>query len=287
MEVSEKIKMDDVLDEEQLRINLRKDFTETFPTLATPENELQLNQNVENMVSFILPFSRNKYFIHMRNRPNDVSLAQHIANIPEGISKFNDWFSNELFDFAKSLFSISNQLIKPDIHLARLMDNRDYDAFIINSKTPETHIERWQSILEPIFQISDKPYFAQAHACMNLGLDNAAISLLHKWIQSAWFEEQSIDKVLDEAKAIVAIRDHNSKAGKKGALTRWDAKGQTEKYAITLWLNGNFKNANQAIDSITDDVIEHGKSIGHTFTTNFQASKTIYKWLRNYIKQNQ
>ncbi|NQY38006.1 MAG: hypothetical protein HRT37_24265 [Alteromonadaceae bacterium] len=50
---------------------------------------------------------------------------------------------------------------------------------------------------------------------INLGLDNAAISLLHQWIQNAWFKDESIRKILDEAKALVAVKNFQSDAGIK------------------------------------------------------------------------
>ena len=150
-----------------------------------------------------------------QNRPESISIAEYISEIPDGINNFENWLNNDLLDFAKTTFKFSNQTLKENIHFARLLDNRDYESFIATSKSADKNIEDWKLLLEPIFNISDVPYLPQAFACINLGLDNAAISLLHQWIQNAWFKDESIRKILDEAKALVAVKNFQSDAGIK------------------------------------------------------------------------
>ena len=48
-------------------------------------------------------------------------------------------------------------------------------------------------------------------------------------------------KVFDDAKAIVAIRNNASKAGKKGAGKRHSLSDKVKEFAINLYLEGNFK----------------------------------------------
>jgi len=177
-----------------------------------------------------------------------------------------------------------NKTISSNIHFARLLDNQDYEEFIINSKTKDTDIEQWKSLLDPLFQMSDTPYLFQAAACINLSLDNAALSLLQRWIQSLWFEDKSIQKVFDGAKAIVAVRDNASKAGSSGASTRWAHRDKTKTYAIELMLAGNYKNASRAASSIKQQVIIYGESVGFRFSED-RAHTTISKWLREHINE--
>ena len=274
------------MDEGQLRIEIRNEFHQTLPKNIVEANKEQVEQQIQKVVSFIIKFSENEYFAYMKSRQDNISIEEHLSKIPCGINKFEEWFNGGLLVFAKEiLFSLDTKM-EANIHFARLFDNRDYDAFIINSKIKDTDIEQWKLLLEPIFQISETPYLTQAFACINLSLDNAALSLLNQWIQSLWFDDQSVKKVFDDARKIEAIRNEHAKAGKKGAIPRWEAKVKTEKYAIELMLQGNYKNASHATAEISADVIKFGKTIGWIFSNNiYQAPKTIYNWLRKYIKQ--
>jgi len=277
--------MDELLNKETLKNEIRSKFNESFSKALLDANKKQIEQQIEQVASFLITFSENEYFSYFATKDPNESIELHISNLPNGITQFENWFNTGLLDFAKNIFSFLTETMSSNIHFARLLDNRDYEQFIIDSKTKDTDIEQWKSILEPIFQMSDTPYLVQAAACINLSLDNAALSLLHKWIQSLWFEDKSIQKVFDDAKAIVAIRNNASKAGKKGATNRWSSKDQTQKYAIELYKKGNFNNPSQAIDDIAQKIIEFGKSVNFSFTTSFQAQKTIYRWLLSYTNK--
>jgi len=274
--------MDEVLNEETLKSEMINEFTQNFSEEILNANKHQIEQQIEQVASLLIPHSEGKYFSYFAARDPNVSIENHISNLPDGIPQFENWLNTGLLSFAKNIFSFLNETMNSNIHFARLLDNHDYETFIIKSKTKDTNIEQWKSLLNPLFQMSDTPYLLQAAACINLSLDNAALSLLHKWIQSLWFEDKSIQKVFDGAKAIVAIRNNASKAGKKGAEKRHSLSDKVKEFAIKLYLEGNFKNPNQAIDDIYQKVIEFGESVSFTFTSNYQAQKTIYKWLLSY-----
>jgi len=274
--------MEEILDKETLKNEIKNKFNESFSKDLIDENQQQIEQQVEQVASFLITFSENEYFSYFAARDPNESIELHISNLPSGIPQFENWFNTGLLDFAKNIFSFLTETMSSNIHFARLLDNRDYEKFIIDSKTKDTDIEQWKSILEPIFQMSDTPYFIQAAACINLSLDNAALSLLQKWIQSLWFEDRSIQKVFDDAKAIVAIRNNASNAGKIGAEKRHSLGDKVKDQAIKLYLKGNFKNPNQAASRIFLVVIEYGKSINFSFSSDFQAQKTISDWLRTY-----
>jgi len=277
--------MDEILNRETLRDDIRNQFIQNFSKELIDENQQQIELQIEKVVTFLISFSENKYFAYLASRKTNVSIEQHISNLPDGISQFENWFNSGLLDFAKDIFSSLTETMNSNIHFARLLDNRNYDEFIINSKTKDTDIEQWKSLLEPLFQLFDTPYLVQASACINLSLDNAALSLLHLWLQSLWFDDKSIQRVFDDAKAIVAIRNEHASAGKKGALKRWSPRDATRFYAIKLFEDGCFKNPNQAADKIIDDVIKYGISVNYIFSSNFQAQRTTYNWLLAYNKK--
>jgi len=274
--------MDEVISKDQLRIHIENELTTNYSEQMIEENKKNIEKDIEQAVNSLTLFSENKYFSYLVSRQSSISIEQHIADLPDGIQNFEDWFNSGLLGFAKNMLSALSKNMNSNIHFSRLLDNQDYETFIIDSKTKDTNVEQWKSLLNPIFQISNTHYLAQASACINLSLDNAALSLLHLWVQSLWFEDKSIRKVFDDAKAIVAIRDNASKAGKKGAKKRHSLSENVKKHAITLYLNGNFNNPNQAIDSIYLVVIAYGKSINFLFSSDFQAQKTIYNWILPY-----
>lgn len=277
--------MDGNLTEERLIAEIKNELNQNFPQNIVEENKEQIDKQIQKVVSFIIKLSENKYFAYMRSRQDNISIEKHISVMPCGISKFEEWLNDGLLDFAKEIFSSLNIEMSSNMDFARLVDNRDYDAFIINSKTKDTDIEQWKLLLEPIFQMSETPYLTQAFACINLSLDNAALSLLQQWIQSLWFKDKSLKNVFDDARKIEAIRNEHAKAGKKGAAARRSVSNEVKAYAIKLFQEGSFKNPNQAADFVANDVIKYGKSIGFEFTTSFQATKTIYKWLTKSNKQ--
>jgi hypothetical protein len=271
--------MDEILNKEAFKDQIRTELTQSLSKALIDANQQQIEQQIDQVASFLIAFSENEYFSYFAARDPNESIELHISNLPNGIPQFESWFNTGLLDFAKNMLSFLTETMNSNIHFARLLDNQDYEAFIINSKTKDTDAVKWQSLLKPIFQISQTPYLAQAAACINLSLDNSALSLLQRWIQSLWFEDKSIQKVFDDAKAIVAVRDSASKAGKIGAKTRNLLSGKVKEHAIKLYLEGDFKNPSQAAERILLIVIKYGETIRFSFSSNFQAQKTIYSWL--------
>jgi hypothetical protein len=278
--------MDEVLNKESLKDQMRTEFTHNFSKELIDANQQQIDQQIEQVANFLITFGENEYFSYFATRDPNGSIELHVSNFPSGIEQLENWLNAGLLDFAKNIFTYLTANINSNIHLARLLDNQDYEKFIINSETKDTNIEQWKLRFEPIFKMSETPYLTQAAACVNLSLDNAALSLLQLWVQTLWFEGKSIRKVFDDARVIVAIREHASKAGKKGSSTRWASRDKTQSYAVELWLKGNYKNASRASSSIKKQVITYGESMGFRFSED-RAFTTISKWLRDYIKEQQ
>jgi hypothetical protein len=271
--------MDEILNKETLKEQMKTELSQNFSKDIIDTNQQHIEQKIEQVASFLIPLCENEYFSYFAARDPNESIELHVSNLPNGIPHFESWFNTGLLDFTKNLLPFLTQAMNCNIHFARLLDNQDYETFITNSKTKDTDIEQWKSLLNPLFQMSDTPYLIQAAACINLSLDNSALSLLQRWIQSLWFEDKKIQKVFDDAKAIVAVRDSASKAGKIGAKTRNLLSGKVKEHAIKLYLEGNFKNPSQAAERILLIVIKYGETIRFSFSSNFQAQKTIYSWL--------
>lgn len=275
--------------EEEILNEIEVEFKGKLPDLSIPENKEKFEALQQVVLNFILTFQKEELFIYMGSRDENKCIAQHIAEIPQGINYFEDWFNKGLLNFATNILTTLQSTIDKDkiyLSFAHLLDSKDLDLFFKNSKFDKNEEQVLSSMLSSFLADPELDRLLQALSCIYVGLNSSAKSLLKLWIQGLWFDGDDIQKVLDKAKAISAIKEHSSKAGKKGAVPRWEAKGKTEKHAIDLMLKGKYKNASQATDKIKDDVIIYGKSVGWVFASeSIQAPKTIYNWLRKYIKK--
>lgn len=267
---------------DELIKEIETEFKELFPDLSTSEHKKQYENFEKIILAFILPFQKEEMFTYMTNRDESISIALHIANIPQGIEYFENWFQDGLFLFVAEIFDTLKQTLPEDkvyLSFAQFLDNKDFNTLVNKSKFSKEDEQKIGILFLPMLKNPEFEPLMQAMACMYVDLNNSANSLLKQWIQTLWFDGNDIQKVIDEAKAIVAVKDNATKAGKKGASTRWAAKNTTKKYAIELFKNGRFNNPSQAANDIALKVIEFGKNVGFTFTSNFQAQRTIYNWL--------
>jgi hypothetical protein len=61
----------------------------------------------------------------------------------------------------------------------------------------------------------------------------------------------------------------------------------TEKYAISLYQEKEWKTKQSGVDKIQYKVMEYGRESGVHWTSDRQANKTIYKWIAGHIKENE
>jgi hypothetical protein len=274
--------------EEEMLSEIEIEFKEQFPDLPISENQEQFSAFQQIILDFILSFQREEIFIYMSNREDSKCLAQHIADVPQGVTYFEEWFTDGLLGFATNILNALQSTIAKDkvyLSFAHLLDSKDLQVFFENSNFSEAEERQLSLMLSSYLTQSELNLLLQALSCLYVGLENSAKSLLKLWIQALWFDGDDIQKVLDKAKCISAIKEHSSKAGKVGAENRWSSKERTRNYAIESMLKGSYKNPNQAADSISESVISYGETIGWKFSSNFQAQKTIYSWLRTYKNQ--
>ena len=84
-----------------------------------------------------MPFQEQPMFSYMANRDESKDIALHIADIPQGIKCFENWFNNEIFSFAtKILKSLQSTIPSDKVYLtfAQFLDNKNFDLFIKESK---------------------------------------------------------------------------------------------------------------------------------------------------------
>lgn len=102
-----------------------------------------------------------------------------------------------------------------------------------------------------------------------------AISLHQRILHHYQYQQEQADAIQSALRK--AISDRSSKAAK----ARHAPARQTKSYAVKLFSEGSFKSKRQAAQKIAKQVVEYGRSVGHNFTSEFQAIDTIYKWLLN------
>jgi len=239
-------------------------------------------------MAFLLPIRNEEIFVYMNNRDSSQCIATHIANMPQGIAHFENWFQSGLLKFVSGILNDLKKTIPADkvfLTFAQFLDNKDFDLFIRKSKFNEQEEKNIKNSFSLLLLSSEFDLVMQGMACLYLDLNNAAKSLLKLWIQSLWFDGDEIQNILDEAKAILTIRNNAAKAGSIGASTRWAPRNKTQSYAIDLMLEGNYKNASRAASSIKQQVIVYGESVGFRFSDDDRAYTTIYKWLRTHINK--
>jgi hypothetical protein len=274
--------------EDEILSELETEFKDKIPDLSILENQENLDALQQVLLNFILPFQKEELFIYMSSREDNKCIAQHIAEIPQGIGYFEDWFNQGLLNFATNILNTLQSTIAKDkvyLSFAHLLDSKDLDLFFKKSKFKKDEEQQLSNMLSDFLAEPELDLFLQALSCIYVGLNNSAKSLLKLWIQALWLDGADIQKTIDKAKAIATIKEHSSKAGKAGAQKRWSPKELTKKYAIDSMLKGTYKNPSRAADAISESVILYGRTAGFNFSSTFQAQKTIYDWLRTYKNQ--
>jgi len=273
--------------EDELKKEIELEFKEQFPELDVVKNHQQYKIFETQLLAFLNTFRQNEMFVYMESRDTSQPIAQHIADIPQGIPYFESWFNSGLLEFAQDTLNNLKQTLPEDkvyLTFSLFLDDQDIGKFIKKSKISSVDEETIKQIFSPFLNKKIPEIFMQAMSCMYVGLDNSAKTLLKYWIQSLWFDGDNIQKNIDDAKRIVTIREENSKKGKSGSKVRWTPNSLTKDYAIKLMHQGTYKNPSQAADAISLKVINYGKTVGRNFTSDFQSQRTIYNWLLQDLK---
>lgn len=276
---------EEVMTEDEILREFEVELKNKFPELVANDNQNTFDVMQKVLLDFVLPLQKEKLFVYMKGRGNNTSVAQHIADLPQGVHYFENWLKSGLLTFASNILSsLQSTLGKDKVYLtfAHLLDNKNIELFFECSNFTKEDEEKLLGIFTPFLSDPELNLFLQALSCISVGLENSAKSLLKLWIQKLWCDGKDIQSIIEQAKILEAIKEHASKAGKLGAEARWSAKESTQEFAIDLMLKGAFKNPNQAADAIAEEVIIYGTSVGFSFSNNFQAQKTIYNWLRTY-----
>jgi len=106
-----------------------------------------------------------------------------------------------------------------------------------------------------------------AKSCIQL-----SINLIIRKIQPSYLRNATLKQE--------GVSERASLSGSKGQQKRWAGKNKVQKFAIDLKSKHNFPNDNQAAIALTPEIFKYGHNNGHRFTSEFQATKLIYRWFR-------
>lgn len=143
-------------------------------------------------------------------------------------------------------------------------------------KTPD-----YSSLIEKLDSISPNliEYIRYALSAFLVGHTNAGKKLLELALLEVINSERFLGEIQSQAFQKEVKSTTARKAAKLGQSKRWQAKENTRLYALQLFHEKAYRNANQAAEDITEKVFNYGKTQNFHFTGIYQASKTIYKWL--------
>ena len=145
--------MDEVFNSEQLKQDIKNKLNHDFPKELIDLNKQQ-DKQIEQVITIITPLSKSKYFTYLGSRKSNITLEKHLSDIPDGITNFEAWLEETFIKLAKDMFLYLKENMVTDVNFAKLLENQNYEEFIVNSKTKDTNIEQWKGLLEPIFQSS-------------------------------------------------------------------------------------------------------------------------------------
>ena len=124
-----------------------------------------------------------------------------------------------------------------------------------------------------------------AIACQLAGMTKPAKLLFNLFTQRQFIDaNQGHQKLQTEITKQKGVIENSSKAGKSGRNKRYEKRDKVNAYAIQLYSQRNYATPHQAAQLITEHVIEYAQSIGYSFSTAYQATKTINSWLSKHKK---
>jgi hypothetical protein len=163
------------------------------------------------------------------------------------------------------------------------------DIFIPNANeliTPELIAMQSKLFGELTTELTEKLFgiFKSILTCQSAGLPEQANIFAENLIKELLTHQQSEMTSMKEKvlKAIGHI-EASSKAGKSGRDKRFEKSDKVKAFAIKLYLEGDYKNPHQASQRIALKVAKYGESFQYSFTSDYQAPRTIETWLRKYL----
>ncbi|MEC4726542.1 hypothetical protein HWQ46_13380 [Shewanella sp. D64] len=167
-----------------------------------------------------------------------------------------------------------------DIEEIRLFAN----AATLKDAFPQEEQLAFSTLADDISEESAEIIHA-AIACQLAGMTKPAKLLFNLFTQRQFIDaNQDYQKLQTEITKQKGVIENSSKAGKSGRNKRYEKRDKVNAYAIQLYSQRNYATPHQAAQLIAEQVMEYAQTIGYSFSTAYQATKTINSWLSKHKK---
>ncbi|WP_394229092.1 hypothetical protein [Shewanella colwelliana] len=156
-----------------------------------------------------------------------------------------------------------------------------------NLVIPEMSVFRSRLLANIPSSLADKLFilFKSLLACQLAGLSDQA-NLFADYLIKELITHQTAQTTLMREK-VLKVKGHieaSSKAGNSGRDKRYEKRDKVNAYAIELFSERNYDSPHQAAQLIADRVLKYAKSVDYSFTSAYQATRTINSWLNEHKK---
>jgi len=217
---------------------------------------------------------------HLPEGTSEATLAKEVAKLEQGQSILEAEQQEAAAVFNIMFDSMADSEPCDDIEEIRQFAN----APTLEEAFPQEEPLAFSALAEAIPKESTELIHA-AIACQLAGMTKPAKLLFKLFTQRQFIDGNQGYQALQTD--ITKHRGHieaSSKAGKSGRDKRNYKRDKVNAYAIELYSQRKYANPHQAAQLITEQVIQYAQSIGHSFTTAYQATKTINSWLSKHKK---
>ncbi|MBO2628020.1 hypothetical protein [Shewanella algae] len=156
-----------------------------------------------------------------------------------------------------------------------------------NLVIPEISVFRSRFLANIPSSLADKLFilFKSFLACQLAGLSDQANLFIDYLIKELITHQASQAHIMREK--VLKVKGYieaSSKAGSSGRSIRYEKRDKVNAYAIKLFSERNYDSPHQAAQLIADRVLEYAESVGYSFTSAYQATRTINSWLSEHKK---
>ncbi|MCS6191540.1 hypothetical protein [Shewanella baltica] len=275
-EISSQKKFTQTLEEiiEQYSISEQPEFLKVLTALPDSPDKHKMFEDMDEVFRAIT--SPSELSSKLPKGTTEDSAAKELAKIPDSQKILSEEQQKMVEIFIEMLSSSSGNDSQIDMNNVRRFANANFplssdtndedEAVLLNllNSQPEAIAEFMQAMM----------------ACHMAGMTKAANLLSRLFAQHVLvIENESYLTLQTDITKHKELFDKASKSGSSGRNKRHGTRDKVVAYAIQLYNQRNYDNPHQAAQMITEQVLDFAKSVGYSFSSPYQATRTINSWL--------
>ncbi|MEM6229658.1 hypothetical protein [Shewanella scandinavica] len=267
---------------EKFSFSDRPDFLHIFDSIPDSPEKDKMFDGMEAMLRTLINPSALSQTIPQHT--TEATIAKELAKQPESLQTFQQEQLQLANQFAELLVLSSESESVNDMEEVRRFANAEFPITVDQSNQDEEElITLLNSQPESIAE------FMQAMmACDMAGMTKTANLLKRLFAQHVFVNDnenyQSLQTDITEHKGQI---NKSSKAGKSGRNKRYGKRDKVMNFAITLYNQRPYQTPHQAAQLITGKVLAFAESVGYSFSSPYQATRTINTWLGKHQTSKQ